>query len=82
MSHDVYYDFFQTPEQVRRQGARGGRSTARNRRERLSMTPEPLPQPDLGSCGEYAEETAAAAIALLDAEFPWLQGAERRHRRR
>ena len=35
MSHDLYYQFVQSPEQVRRVGARGGKATVRNRRQRL-----------------------------------------------
>ena len=79
MGHDVYYQFFQTPQQKRRVSARGGKATARHRRERqdgaVDATSEPQsseaePQPDL--------ETTAAAIALLDAQYPWLRGAEKR----
>src|ERR1700680_1398148 len=35
MPHDVYYQFIQTLEQARRVGARGGKATARKRRECL-----------------------------------------------
>src|ERR1700680_1211460 len=78
MSHDVYYQFLQHPGQARRSGARGGKATVRNRRERLDRTsaevaePEPQPAP----AGPF--ESTAAAIALLDAQYPWLRGAEKR----
>jgi hypothetical protein len=74
MSHEVYYQFPQTPGQSRRVGARGGNATARNRRERLvaeiseQQAREPEPQ--------VHGETTAAAIAFLDAQYPWLRGAE------
>src|SRR6266550_8699533 len=38
MSHDVYYQFITTSGQARRAGARGGKATVRNRRERLHST--------------------------------------------
>jgi len=57
----------------RRAGAIGGRRSARNRRllnaNRAPVAPE---------TAEPSLETAAEAIALLDAQFPWLRGAERR----
>ena len=75
MNHFPYLLFHQTPEQLRRSGARGGKAQARNRRDRLraqpfpSPTAAPLPRP---------QQTTADAIAELDARFPWLRGAERR----
>ena len=54
--------FHQTAAQLRRVGARGGRASARNRRARLRTTAPPPPHP----------ETTAAAIAALEAQFPWL----------
>ena len=62
--------FNQTPDKLRRSGAKGGRAHARNWRARrraaqidsLPMAPRaPLPM-----------ETTAAAIAALDVQFPWL----------
>src|SRR2546426_6636947 len=35
MAHEVYYEFHQDLEQLRRHGARGGKATAHHRRERL-----------------------------------------------
>ena len=76
MAHSPYLLFHQTPETVRRIGARGGKAQARNRRERLSCSPfllTPAPAPLLPR-----QETTAEAIAELDARFPWLRGAEQR----
>jgi hypothetical protein len=73
MSHDVYYQFLQHPGQARRSGARGGKATVRNRRERLDRTSAEVPTAPAGPF-----ESTAAAIALLDAQYPWLRGAERR----
>ena len=75
MTDYPYILFNQTPQQLRRVGARGGRASARNRRERLAKAD--------GSSRENVEtapvhlETAAEAIATLDAQFPSLRGAEK-----
>ena len=63
--------FHQTAEQLRRVAARGGRATARNRRARLRTTAPPLPPP-LPPPPPHPE-TTAAAIAALEAQFPWLR---------
>src|ERR1700680_5007879 len=78
MSHDVYYQFLQHPGQARRSGARGGKATVRNRRERLDRTSAEVPEPETGTAPAGPFESTAAAIALLDARYPWLRGAERR----
>jgi len=44
MSHEVYYQFLATPGQARRAGARGGKATARNRRQRLDGNSAQVPQ--------------------------------------
>ena len=49
MSHDVYYQFLQHPGQARRAGARGGKATVRNRRERLDRTSAEVPEPEAGT---------------------------------
>lgn len=63
-------------KQLRRIGARGGRAAARNRRAKLRAdappTQEPAPRVDPDA------ETATEAIAALDAQFPWLRGAQKR----
>ena len=78
MSHDVYYQFLQHPGQARRAGARGGKATVRNRRERLDRTSAEVPEPEAGTVLAGPFESTAAAIALLDAQYPWLRGAEKR----
>jgi hypothetical protein len=77
MTQDVYYQFPQTPEQLRRCGARGGKATARLWRVRRDdgVAAERL-QPE--SEPEVPRETTAAAIARLDDQYPWLRGAEKR----
>jgi hypothetical protein len=64
--------FHQTAEQLRRVSARGGRASARNRRARLRTTAPPLP-PALPPPQPHPQITAAA-IAALEAQFPWLRG--------
>ena len=64
----------QTPHQLRRAGARGGKATARNRRLREAVA---APAPPAMVSPISHPETTAAAIAALDSQFPWLRGAER-----
>jgi hypothetical protein len=76
MTRNPDFRFHQTAAQLRRVAARGGRTSARNRRARLRTASIPArrtvpPPPPLA-------ETTAAAIAALDAQFPWLRGAGRR----
>ena len=67
--------FNKSPEQLRHLGARGGRTYGRNQRaRRRALTPA---APAAVSPGVEARETAAAAIHVLDAQFPWLRGAEK-----
>jgi hypothetical protein len=68
--------FNQTPDSLRRIGARGGRACARNRRWRqglIAARTHAVPDPVVP-----AMETTAEAIATLDARFPWLRQAELR----
>ena len=75
MTDFPYLLFNQSPEQLRRIGARGGKAQARNRRARLqAQTPA---QPHPGALLHPRAQTAAQAIAALDAQFPWLCGAEK-----
>jgi hypothetical protein len=53
----------------RRVGSVGGRRSAQNRKLRQTSPVEEI---------HVLLETAAEAIAILDALFPWLRGAERR----
>lgn len=72
--------FNQTPDSLRRIGACGGRAHARNWRVRQRLAPVLMdahrPAP------EWPLETTAQAVAALDAQFPWLRGAEQRGARR
>lgn len=76
MTQNPYYSFKKSPEQLRLQGACGGRTFGRNqrlrRRTRLAMPEEALPS------RAATLVTAAESIAVLDARFPWLHGAEKR----
>ena len=72
MTNYPYILFNQTPEDLRRIGARGGRAYGRNCRDRRAQGSRPLeavarPVPQ--------RETIAEAIAALDAQFGWLRGA-------
>jgi hypothetical protein len=72
---DRVYTFIKSPEQLRRLGARGGRAYSRNQRARRARLA--LPHPAVPARAPlYA--TAAESIAVLDACFPWLRGAEKR----
>jgi hypothetical protein len=72
MTRYPYILFNQSPEDLRRIGARGGRAYGRNRRGRHAPAPKPresVERPVL------QRETTAEAIAALDAQFSWLRGA-------
>jgi len=70
-----YLLFNQSPEQLRRIGARGGKAQARNRRARLQAQPQAQTPP--GAILHPLAQTANQSIAALDAQFPWLCGAEK-----
>ena len=76
MTNYPYILFNKSPEQLHQIGARGGKAQARNRRQRLLAQAAPVPPP--GAVVDPVAETAARAIATLDAQFPWLRGAEQR----
>ena len=76
MTNYPYLLFNQSPEQLRRIGARGGKAQARNRRERQQAQTQA--QPQTVAVIDPRAQTAAAAITVLDAQFPWLCGAEKR----
>ena len=70
-----YILFHKSPQQLRLIGARGGKAFGRNQRARRALLPAsaptvPPPAPPCHSTG--------ADIAVLDARFPWLRGAEKR----
>lgn len=79
MTH-IPYLFHQTTEQMRRIGARGGKTQARNRRARqraAGAAPRETPLPAAPPL-----ETTTQAMAVLDAQFAWLRGAEKPVRQR
>jgi hypothetical protein len=67
--------FNKTPLQLRLIGARGGRTYGRNQRARRALLP-PSPAVPLPV---WPGESTAQAVAVLDARFPWLRCAEKRH---
>ena len=71
-----YILFNKTPEELRRLGARGGKAFGHNQRARraLLLASQASAAPDPLRPGE----SAAEAIAVLDAQFPWLRGVEQR----
>jgi hypothetical protein len=67
--------FNKSPLQLRLIGARGGKARVRNLRARRALLPTPpaaVPLPGIPG------QTAAEAVAVLDAQFPWLRRAEQR----
>ena len=75
MTQFPYILFNQSPAQLRRIGARGGKAQARNRRARLLNQAPALPRP--GVILVARPQTVVQSIAALDAQFPWLCGAEK-----
>src|SRR5712692_8589164 len=75
MTNSPYLLFNQSRAQLRRIGARGGKAQARNRRARLQAQTQAQPHP--GTVLPPLAQTAAQAITVLDAQFPWLCGAEK-----
>jgi len=76
MTNYPYLLFNQSPEQLRRIGARDGKAQGRNRRMRLQHQVQP--RPNTIAVIDPFLKPAAHAIRLLDAQFPWLSGAEKR----
>ena len=75
LTNSPYILFNKSPEQLRHLGACGGKANARNQRARRALVPAPLkPVPPRPA----PRETATEAITVLDAQFPWLRGAEKR----
>lgn len=61
-----------SPLQLRSLGARGGRAYGRNQRARRALIARmPMP-PQAVPLSAAHRQTTAEAIALLDAQFPWL----------
>jgi len=76
MTNYPYILFNKSPLQLRLLGARGGRAFGRNQRLRRALLP--AAPPDAVPLRAALLPTTAEAIALLDAQFPWLRAAERR----
>jgi hypothetical protein len=76
MTNHHTYIFNQSPQQLRRVGARGGKAQARNRRARQRAQAQLPPQTPVGIAPLV--QTVAQASRVLDAQFPWLRGAEKR----
>ena len=74
-----YALFNKSPLQLRRIGALGGKAHGRNQRARRALLPTP-PEPAL--LRHAARQSTAEAVAALDAQFPWLCGAEKRRSRK
>jgi hypothetical protein len=74
MTNYPYILFNKSPLQLCLLGARGGRAYGRNRR-RARRALMPTPSAAVTWCAA-PQETTAKAIALLDAQFPWLRCAE------
>jgi hypothetical protein len=74
-----YTLFNKSPMQLRRIGALGGKTYGRNQRTRRALMPTPPPAIPLGSA---PRQSTAEAVAALDAQFPWLRGAEKRRSRK
>jgi hypothetical protein len=72
--------FNKSLEECRQLGARGGRAFARNQRLRR-LAGSPPAAASAATQNDATLETAAQAIAVLDAQFPWLRGAEKQHAR-
>jgi hypothetical protein len=70
-----YVLFNKSPVQLRLIGARGGRAYGRNQRARRALMSPPTEAAPLLTA---PRQTTAEAVALLDAQFPWLRGAEQR----
>jgi hypothetical protein len=80
MPDHSYILFNKSPLQLRSIGARGGRAYGRNLRARRALSANTPPA--ALAPGEVPLPTAAQAIALLDARFPWLRSAEKPRRPR
>jgi hypothetical protein len=67
--------FNKSPSQLRIAGARGGRAYGRKQRARRALIAL-MPKPSQTRLLRPPRQTTAEAVAILDARFPWLRGAE------
>jgi hypothetical protein len=72
---DRAYTFTKSPEQLRLFGARGGKAYGRSQRARRALS---APPPEAIVPHTRYPASTAESIAVLDARFPWLRGAEKR----
>ena len=72
---DRTFTFTKSPEQLRLFGARGGRAYGRNQRAQRALS---APPPKAIVPHTRYPASTAESIAVLDARFPWLRGAEKR----
>jgi hypothetical protein len=70
--------FNQSPRQLRIIGARGGRAFGRNQRARRALLARMPAPPATAPVCITPGTTATEAVAMLDAQFPWLRAAEKR----
>ena len=79
MADHSYLLFNKTPLQMRLVGARGGRASGRNQRERRALiAPSGASSSGIILPRAAPRQTTAEAVAALDAQFPWLRRAEKR----
>jgi hypothetical protein len=78
MTNYPYVLFNKSPLQLRDIGARGGRAYGRNQRARRALLSRMPALPPPVPLRAMPEPTAAEAVAMLDAQFPWLRAAEKR----
>jgi hypothetical protein len=81
MTNYPYVLFNKSPLQLRDLGARGGRAYGRNQRRRRALLALLPPPPEVVPPRAAQGQTTAEAVAVLDAQFPWLRSAEKKHRR-
>lgn len=73
-----YALFNKSPMQLREIGALGGKAYGRNQRARRALMPT---QPETAPPRATLAQSTAEAVAVLDAQFPWLRGVEQRRSR-
>ena len=78
MTNYPYILFNKSPLQLRLIGARGGRAYGRNQRARRALLARMSAPPATVPVCATPGSTVAEAVAMLDAQFPWLRAAEKR----
>jgi hypothetical protein len=80
MTNYPYILFNKSPLQLRDLGARGGRAYGRNQRRRRALMALLPPTPEAAPPRAAHGQTTAEAVAVLDAQFPWLRSSEKKRR--